>query len=87
MASLSSAKAKSPNAKTATKKHKILHHKLATLPKLKTARQNLNNLSKDAQNLTNNAKLKEVKKVYKKLAKKARKKVENVEKIDKWQDK
>ncbi|WP_147290152.1 hypothetical protein [Helicobacter sp. MIT 01-3238] len=63
MASLSSAKAKFPNAKTTTKKHKILRHKLATLPKPKTARQNLNNLIKDAQNLANNAESKKTKKV------------------------
>lgn len=70
-----------------------MRHKLATLPKLKTARQNLNNLIKDAQNLANNAKPKGEKKVQKKvriknkLAKKAQEKVEKVEKIDKLQDK
>lgn len=86
MASLSSAKAKSPNAKTATKKHKTLRHRFATLPKLKTARQNLNNLIKDAQNLANNAEPEKAKKVQKKVRIK-NKLVKKVEKIDKWQDK
>lgn len=67
-----------------------MQYKLATLPKLKTNKQSLNNLVKDTQNLVNNAEPKGEKKVQKKvriknkLAKKAR---EKVEKIDKLQDK